>query len=402
MIRISNLSKQYRLGGAVGFDATFREAISSFFSREKSDQTTQSKMFWALDDLSLTIPEGKSVGIIGHNGAGKSTLLKLLSRITYPTKGSIELHGSSASLLEVGTGFHPELTGLENIYLYGTIMGMSRRDINRRLEEIVEYAGVTKFLDTPVKRYSSGMHMRLAFSVAAHVDPDILIVDEVLAVGDREFREKCLGKMGEVAESGRTVIFVSHNMGSITSLCDEVAWLEQGRLVQFGAANEVVNAYKSKVDSDLEKGVLQTQFGGALASKIAVNMVAFDGTGNSLNPSFDINDDVVIKVQGESRESFDKVQFSLIVICGDTRIAEINDVVQPERLSQGEFSLSFTIPKGCLAANQYSLGFGAKANNGDWFWNDKVAQFNLSDPNADLLPSQALVLPSLGHGVRHD
>jgi len=215
MIKVEHLSKQYK----IGVDRTYKtlqdsltgalKSPLSLFKRTNNDNST----FWALKDVSFNIEEGEVVGIIGRNGAGKSTLLKILSRITEPTEGKITMRGRVASLLEVGTGFHPELTGRENIYLNGSILGMKKREINDKFDEIVKFAEIEKFLDTPVKRYSSGMYVRLAFAVAAHLEPEILIIDEVLAVGDAGFQKKCLGKMGEVAKGGRTVLFVSHNMG---------------------------------------------------------------------------------------------------------------------------------------------------------------------------------------------
>ena len=201
--------------------------------------------FWALKDVSFEVHRGEVVGIIGRNGAGKSTLLKILSRITEPTEGQVEIVGRVGSLLEVGTGFHPELTGRENIYLNGAILGMTRGEIRRKFDEIVAFAEVEKFLDTPVKHYSSGMYMRLAFAVAAHLEPEILVVDEVLAVGDAAFQKKCLGKMDDVAASGRTVLFVSHNIGAVRALCKRVVWLETGRVKMIGDAEEVTLRYLS-------------------------------------------------------------------------------------------------------------------------------------------------------------
>jgi lipopolysaccharide transport system ATP-binding protein len=200
-------------------------------------------ILWALRDVSFKVERGKAVGIIGRNGAGKSTLLKIMSQITYPTLGVVKIRGRVSSLLEVGTGFHQELTGLENIYLNGTILGMKKREIDQKLDEIIDFSGVGKFINTPVKRYSSGMRIRLGFAVAAHIDPEILIIDEVLAVGDAEFQSKCLGKMGQVVHEGRTVIFVSHNMGAITDLCDEAIWIDNGQVRLIGPSREVVSAY---------------------------------------------------------------------------------------------------------------------------------------------------------------
>ncbi len=212
-------------------------------SRELELDPDDPMAFWALRDVSFEVKPGEVVGVIGRNGAGKSTLLKILCRITLPTEGEAVIGGRVGSLLEVGTGFHPELTGRENIYMNGTILGMKKAEIDRKFDEIVAFSEIEQFLDTPVKRYSSGMHVRLAFAVAAHLEPEILLVDEVLAVGDVAFQKKCIGKMGEVAQAGRTVLFVSHNMTAVQSLCDRALWLQGGRLMQDGDSQEVVQAY---------------------------------------------------------------------------------------------------------------------------------------------------------------
>jgi lipopolysaccharide transport system ATP-binding protein len=253
-IRADKLGKQYNLGIRQAGYRTFREAILNSLAapvRWMQGEQKNIKAFWALDDISFEINHGEAVGIIGRNGAGKSTLLKILSRITKPTKGRVDLYGRVASLLEVGTGFHPELSGRDNIYLNGAILGMSRREIDRKFDEIVDFADVEKFLDTPVKHYSSGMYVRLAFAVAAHLEPEILVVDEVLAVGDAEFQKKCLGKMGDVAKQGRTVLFVSHNMGAIENLCNTVMVLNKGRIVNSGKTSEMINYYSGKIIDDV-------------------------------------------------------------------------------------------------------------------------------------------------------
>ncbi|MBU5612558.1 ABC transporter ATP-binding protein [Geomonas azotofigens] len=225
-----------------GVAAFARRLRHPFAPGERADSVEE---FWALQDVSFEIKQGERVGIIGRNGAGKSTLLKILSRITEPSTGSIRIRGKVASLLEVGTGFHPELTGRENIYLNGAILGMRREEIRRKFDEIVQFAEIEKFLDTPVKRYSSGMYVRLAFAVAAHLEPEILVVDEVLAVGDAQFQNKCLGKMEAVGREGRTVLFVSHNMGAINKLCDRAIWLESGQLLESSDTETVVQKYLS-------------------------------------------------------------------------------------------------------------------------------------------------------------
>jgi lipopolysaccharide transport system ATP-binding protein len=254
IISVSKLSKAYHLGRRMERSDGLRHTLENIVRRplqmlrEKSGNDCSTKdVFWALKDLDLEVERGAMVGIIGRNGAGKSTLLKLLSRITEPTGGSIRLRGRVASLLEVGTGFHPELTGRENIHLNGAILGMSRREIKSRFDEIVDFSEVGKFLDTPVKRYSSGMYVRLAFAVAAHLEPEILIVDEVLAVGDAEFQKKCIGKMEDAsAREGRTVLLVSHQMPMIQNLCNRCVMMDQGRIIADGSTHDVINAYMTR------------------------------------------------------------------------------------------------------------------------------------------------------------
>ena len=244
-IRIEKLGKRYRLGETheTTLSGQIVRTAGRLLGRNPSSETRRPEDFWALRDVDLEIGEGEAVGIIGGNGAGKSTLLKILSRITQPTTGRALVRGRLSSLLEVGTGFHPELTGRENVFLNGTILGMRKHEVIRKFDEIVAFAGVEKFVDTPVKRYSSGMYVRLAFAVAAHLEPDVLIVDEVLAVGDVEFQQRCLGKMDEAAKQGRTVLFVSHNMAAIQKLCTRAVWMRGGMVASIGAAEEVVGEY---------------------------------------------------------------------------------------------------------------------------------------------------------------
>src|SRR5688572_24550144 len=246
IIRVENLSKQYRVGVRRAEYATLRETIidtlKNPFKGDRRDENDET-LFWAVRDVNFEIEAGERVGIIGRNGAGKSTLLKMLSRITEPTTGRIELYGRVGSLLEVGTGFHPELTGRENILLNGAILGMKRPEIARKFDEIVAFSEVEKFIDTPIKHYSSGMHLRLAFAVAAHLEPEILVVDEVLAVGDARFQRKCLNKMQDVGQQGRTVLFVSHNMSAITRLCERTILLHEGQVLADGPSHKVVAKY---------------------------------------------------------------------------------------------------------------------------------------------------------------
>src|SRR2546423_1416855 len=266
-IRVDSLSKLYRVGARQHGYKTLRETIvdtctapwrrirQSFVPRTEANETgvrLVGENFWALKDASFEVQPGEVMGIIGRNGAGKSTLLKILSRITEPTSGRIELRGRVGSLLEVGTGFHPELTGRENIYMNGSILGMSRREIARKFDEIVAFAGVEDFLDTPVKRFSSGMYVRLAFAVAAHLDPEILLVDEVLAVGDHAFQKKCVGRMSDIAGSGRTVLLVSHDLPMLAKLSTIAVWIDRGQVKQYGAPADVIRDYCEQVASSTE------------------------------------------------------------------------------------------------------------------------------------------------------
>ena len=255
-IQVEGLSKYYRIGKRGGH-LTLKDSLAKFCRRafnlfkfqnnRKDDFRDTNNAIWALSDVSFEVKKGEIIGIIGRNGAGKTTLLKILSRITEPTEGYAEINGRVGSLLEVGTGFHPELTGRENIYLNGAILGMKRAEIDHKFDNIVAFAEIEKFLDTPVKRYSSGMYVRLAFAVAAHLEPEVLMVDEVLAVGDTAFQKKCVGKMGDVAKEGRTVLFVSHNMAAIANLCKRCILLENGKIVMNDQPETVINHYLSTV-----------------------------------------------------------------------------------------------------------------------------------------------------------
>lgn len=246
-IRVENLGKQYQIGQTIRHD-TLRDQLASGISRlirrnATHSTSTDKRTFWALDDISFELEKGEVLGIIGKNGAGKSTLLKVISQITKPTRGRIEIRGRVGSLLEVGTGFHSELTGRENVYMNASILGMTREEIRRKFDEIVAFAEVERFIDTPIKRYSSGMQMRLAFAVAAHIEPEILVVDEVLAVGDAEFQKKSLGRMNMAASEGRTVLFVSHNMAAVRSMCSQVLWLKDGKVEQLGDTTSTIDDY---------------------------------------------------------------------------------------------------------------------------------------------------------------
>jgi lipopolysaccharide transport system ATP-binding protein len=289
-IRVENLSKLYHIGKAQQRHDTLRDALvdglrapfARFRRNGKTDNHEANDLLWALKDVSFEVKRGEVLGIIGRNGSGKSTLLKILSRITEPTEGRANIHGRVASLLEVGTGFHPELTGRENIYLNGAILGMKRTEIDRKFDEIVAFAEIERFLDTPVKRYSSGMYVRLAFAVAAHLEPEILIVDEVLAVGDAEFQKKCLDKMQDVAGKGRTVLFVSHNMAAVLSLCRKTNLLDYGRVVFSGTTGDIVSRYMENISRKAEIPLSERKDRGGNGSVRLVSLRINNSNGDSI------------------------------------------------------------------------------------------------------------------------
>jgi len=309
--------------------------------------------FWALKDVSFEVEPGEVVGIIGRNGAGKSTLLKILSRITSPTEGTVEMHGRVGSLLEVGTGFHPELTGRENIYLSGSILGMKRKEIDAKLDEIVKFSEIEKFLDTPVKRYSSGMYVRLAFAVAAHLEPEILLVDEVLAVGDAAFQKKCLGKMGEVAKEGRTVIFVSHNMNAIKNLCQTALYVDEGRVKEKLPVEDAIALYGKKNEDNLKKVQYPIKKGEVILygfSLIQGGVEVSEIDGNypvEVVIDFEVITDLTLFRIGIFIQSFygDLISRSLL--------ADWNP--QFENIPKGKYSLYGVIPASFLTASDFIL-----------------------------------------------
>lgn len=313
-ITIENLGKRYTIDHQRANGDGMRHAIEGAIRsplawlRSSGQKKLQQVDFWALKDVSFQIKQGEVVGIIGSNGAGKSTLLKILSRITVPTEGRIRIDGRIASLLEVGTGFHQELTGRENIFLNGAILGMTRAEIIRKFDEIVEFSGIEEFLDTPVKRYSSGMYVRLAFAVAAHLEPEILIVDEVLAVGDTAFQKKCLGKMGSFAQSGRTVLFVSHNMEAIRTLCQRVVWLKNGRLHKDGKADEIVEDYFNSTSNELSFSCANPDYG-----LIIQKVVLRNGRGEK-SSQFRPGDDLVVEISYVAHKRIEKPSIALGVL----------------------------------------------------------------------------------------
>jgi lipopolysaccharide transport system ATP-binding protein len=342
---------------------------------------------WALRDVSFEVKRGEVVGIIGRNGAGKSTLLKILSRITEPTGGRAEIHGRVGSLLEVGTGFHPELTGRENIYLNGAILGMKRAEIDRKFDEIVAFAEIEKFLDTPVKRYSSGMYVRLAFAVAAHLEPEILLVDEVLAVGDAAFQKKCLGKMGDVAREGRTVLFVSHNMGAVARLCNRSMWLDDGCIHKQGATSEVINAYLQEgISNQAWRCWLDSEAPGDDSLRLTcVRVCQPDGVPCA---SIDITKPFDIEVEIDILEPISEVAISIRVLAADGQVVlHTADVLNSEALArkQGRRVSVCRLPAYTLNRGTYLLCVGADIPNLRMIFNvDNVLSWNIEATSAEM------------------
>lgn len=384
-IRVEGLGKRYRLGErrrykalrdslADGVKAPVRAVHARLDGRAAADGAGSGRnVFWALSDVSFEVKPGEVVGVIGRNGAGKSTLLKILSRITEPTTGHAEIHGRVGSLLEVGTGFHPELTGRENIYLNGAILGMHKAEVERKFDEIVAFAEVERFIDTPVKHYSSGMYLRLAFAVAAHLEPEILLVDEVLAVGDAVFQQKCLGKMGEVAEQGRTVLFVSHNMGAVRSLCTRGVTLHRGRVLTAGPITQAVEAYHGLVLDSVGEG----RRGGAAsdgATRAGFGPVSLVSHGSTTVPQSD-----AFELATALRVTKEVTGFSLFCIAEDMHgrtifhLREESPQLGVREVSPGELDVRVTLPPLWLVPGMYTVYFKVL------FWGELASSRVLSD-----------------------
>lgn len=354
-VRVEELSKRFVLPDVGGASyKTMRDSLANLFRKRTAGQVKKAdRIFWALRDVSFEIKSGEVVGLIGRNGAGKSTLLKVLAQITEPTAGRATLHGRVGSLLEVGTGFHPELSGRENIFLNGAILGMTRAEIVRKMDEIIAFAEVERFIDTPVKFYSSGMFVRLAFAVAAHLEPEILFVDEVLAVGDAAFQKKCLGRMGEVARSGRTVVLVSHNMGAISELCTHGLLLDGGRLEKSGDIQDIVTEYGRRMKSQSRSTVLQDSG----ADFAFLEGAVLDAKGELAN-TFDVNDEVEIVLTYRLRKPMEGL---VIVITLSRNFNDIfhsydTDDLEAIPLRQaGVYTSRMRIPRHFLKAGRYSV-----------------------------------------------
>lgn len=390
-IRCEGVGKLYRLGQRERYKALrdtltdvlyapFRLVRSIFKRREKSDGDTAS-VLWALRDIGFEVGRGEVVGIIGRNGAGKSTLLKILSRITKPTEGMVEIHGRVGSLLEVGTGFHPELTGRENIYLNGSILGMKKVEIDRKFDEIVAFAEVEEFIDTPVKRYSSGMYVRLAFAVAAHLEPEILVIDEVLAVGDAAFQKKCLGKMGDVAKEGRTVLFVSHNMQAVQALCHRAILIEAGRVAATGSAKAVVARYLASV-SEMGSEIAWTEASAPGNDEIKLTSLRVF-TENSTGGVYSSSEDLSVEMEfiARSRHSALCIGFDVVNSEGVVVARSYQTDLPPESWPEIQFGKNkwcCTIPRGLLNAGLYYVSPKIGLHNMYWIVNlDTTVRFEV-------------------------
>ena len=387
-IRVENLSKRYLIGATRKGAETFRDALMSalsapvrYFIRERSTIAKEEEL-WALDDVSFEVRKGEIIGIIGRNGAGKSTLLKILSRITEPTRGRIVIRGRVASLLEIGTGFHGELTGRENVYLNGAILGMTRAEIDRKFDEIVSFAEVKEFLETPVKHYSSGMYVRLAFAVAAHLEPDILLVDEVLAVGDVQFQNKCLGKMEDVAGLGRTVLFVSHNLAAVQRLCSRAILLESHRIKHVGTVESAISQYLADNKSLADAAPLI----GTLNDHLEITSMRINEQESphvlAIKPKSEILIRLFIRVDQTIRQAKIVGQITK----EGKKIINLHDTPQPKDLIAGQHEVRLSIPPFFLSPGRYELSvlcFSDATKLSAWSNNILGSFVVLPEPNDD-------------------
>ncbi len=386
-IRVENLGKQYRIGASPDKYNTLRDSIvgaikspirrlrQGFMPVDDEDST-----IWALKDVSFDVKQGQVLGVIGRNGAGKSTLLKILSRVTEPTAGEVEIRGRVGSLLEVGTGFHPELTGRENTLLNGAILGMQRTEIESKFDEIVEFSGVEKFIDTPVKRYSSGMYLRLAFAVAAHLEPEILVVDEVLAVGDAEFQRKCLGKMNDVAEQGRTVLFVSHNMSAILRLTQESIVLDRGKVIMRGPTAEAVDFYMSSGYDKTGERLWTADEIPANAHPFKPVALRVRDSGGHVVDMVRSTEPVSIEVEYELIQSIQGLRVGLYLMSmRGEHVFTTFDTDEPGKFEeygirpQGRYISRCTIPADMLNEGRYALGLNASSYRVKRYFQDERA-----------------------------
>ncbi|MDB5297608.1 MAG: hypothetical protein JWO31_3591 [Phycisphaerales bacterium] len=398
-LSVRGLSKAYTIGHRRA-DApnTLAESLLAR-ARRPFGRREEREAFRALNDVSFDVAKGEVVGIVGRNGAGKSTLLKVLSRITEPTAGEIDVYGRIGSLLEVGTGFHPELTGRENVYLNGAILGMGKSEIRRRFDAIVAFAEVERFLDTPVKRYSSGMYTRLAFAVAAHLEPEILVIDEVLAVGDQAFQDKCLGKMKELGQQGRTVLFVSHNMGAVAHLCGRAVLLDAGRVKLIGSAVDVIRAYLT--DAAGTTAFSRGAFSGTLAGRVRFRDVSVSGgdgqPASALSPTAPIR----IAALGESDQRIPAYRTTLSIYRDGVRLLTMHDVLKPLALPPGPFRADYEIPAFFLRPGDYSVAVGGYRDGmNEYVWGTDLTTFTIAEEWSDQFDPINIGLVNLTHTGR--
>ncbi|MGH1542062.1 MAG: polysaccharide ABC transporter ATP-binding protein [Arenicella sp.] len=388
------LGKQYTIGGAEPNYDSFRDMLTGWLKSPFQKYKTlkgqgQDNKFWALQDLNFAVEPGQIVGVIGHNGAGKSTLLKVVTRITAPTVGSVTIRGRVASLLEIGTGFHPELTGRENIYLNGSILGMKRAEIRKKFDEIVQFAEIEQFLDTPVKRYSSGMYVRLAFAVAANLDADVLLVDEVLAVGDQKFQNKCLGKLGEVSGQGRTVLFVSHNLSMVSKLCDKTLFLEKGKVKLFADTQQAIAEYtSSRLDAD--NGELPG-FTGSLEGTIAIKSILINGE-NTHEITISPSDKIRVVLGFKCNRQLEKARVTISFVKDGVIVLSQHDTHTPNTLETGDYEVDFSLDEKLLAPGRYSISLGiSDQETGTWIWGLEQRIFQISEEwSVDYQPEESM------------
>ncbi len=393
VVTARHLSKRYRLGSGSTVQQTLGEMVyhrlgrlgdaARMLTRSGGSQAQRKEPFWALREVNFEVQQGEVLGVIGRNGAGKSTLLKVLASITRPTSGEVEIRGRVGSLLEVGTGFHPELSGRENIYLSAAVLGMSRREVKAKFGEIVDFAGIGQFLDTPVKRYSSGMYVRLAFGVAAHLEPEVLLIDEVLAVGDAEFQRRCLDRMDGIARGGRTVVFVSHDMGAVQRLCNRVMVLHHGEVDQVTDPTSAVTRYL-QLASDWRSHPTRA-FTGPLSNVVVIDDLYVENTtGETAVVASDRRavthpgQPIRVVVEGNARHAVEQFRLALGVYHKGVRVLSMLEGASASTLVAGRFRCVFELPAKLLRPGAYTLGVGgSREGSGDYVWGTDVSQFEV-------------------------
>lgn len=406
-IQVDSLSKQYRLGQVVAAQPTLGERVYHLAGEamhrlrgNARPKSTKGDAFWALKDVSFNAEQGKVFGVIGRNGAGKSTLLKILSRITEPTAGEALMRGRVGSLLEVGTGFHPELTGRENIYLNAAILGMKRREVAKNFDHIVAFAELEKFIDTPVKRYSSGMYVRLAFAVAAYLEPEVLLIDEVLAVGDAGFQQRCLGRMSEIAKGGRTVLFVSHDMGAIARLCDKVMLLDGGEVELIAEPQQAIDRYLQLVSNwrDDPAGV----FNGSLTQVMRFNELTINGVNNTKPRIVHPQQPIKLHVTGSVDRAIPNFRTTFSIFRDGVRLLTQHDTPVPTDLPAGAFEAQTEVPAYLLRPGRYTVSIGGYRDGmREYIWGTDLMDFTVSEMWSDNYDPINLGLINLpGYGSR--